>query len=234
MVPVDSATRWHQWSVKGDSGVLARVIEGLDATHPPGWQRLCGAALESFQSLVRPGSAWYALAAAPAHAAVTLSVEQVRGAELRGGRVWFAAGPGSSPQQTAAVPAGSIPGAWDQIMRFLDEGIVPAARAVSGALVLVPTVEDLFLGNLPIDVADRLRKFSRAARKVLPLDRAETDLWHGFGIGAYRARAVTDQRRMVDWLTSESWKREDAMELSLRFFDQCLLLTRYADEVSAA
>src|SRR5262249_12508414 len=105
---------------------------------------------------------------------------------------------------------------------------------VPGALVQVPAPEDLFLGDLPIDVAERLRKFSRAARKVLPLDRAETDLWHGFVIGAARARAVIDPRRFVDWLTSESWSREDAMELSLRFFDQCLLLSRYADEVSAA
>jgi hypothetical protein len=219
--------------VKGDGGVLSRVIEGLDARRPPGWERLCGDALEPFRSLVRPGSAWYALAAAPTDAAVTLSVERVRDAELRGGRVWFPAGPSSPPPaDTAAL--GSIPAAWDQVMRFLDEGIVPAARAVPGASVRVPSLEDLFLGDLPIDVAERLRKFSRAARKVLPLDRAETDLWHGLVIAAYRARAVIDQRRFVDWLAGESWRREDAMELSLRFFDQCLLLSRYADEVSAA
>src|SRR5260221_3140577 len=131
MEPVDSASRWHQWSVKGDGGVLARVIEGLDARHPAGWERLCGDALESFRSLVRPGSAWYALAPAPTYAAVTLSVERVRDAELRGGRAWFAAGPTYPPP--AAPSPGSIPGAWDQVMRFLDKGIVPAARAVSGA-----------------------------------------------------------------------------------------------------
>src|SRR5262249_27502900 len=125
-------------------------------------------------------------------------------------------------------------GAWGQIMRFLDEGIVPAARAVPGASIQVPSLEDLFLGELPTDVADRLQKFSRAARKVLPLDRGETDLWHGFVIGASRARAVIDPRRFVDWLTSASWRKEDARELSLHFFDQCLLLSRYADEVSAA
>jgi hypothetical protein len=119
-------------------------------------------------------------------------------------------------------------------MRFLDEGIVPAARAVPGASVRVPTLEDLFLGDLPTDTAERLRQFSRAARKVLPLDRAETDLWHGFVISASRGGAVVDPRRFVDWLARESWKKEDAMELSLRFFDQCLLLSRYADEVSAA
>ena len=31
MEPVDSASRWHQWSVKGDSGVLARVLDHLEA-----------------------------------------------------------------------------------------------------------------------------------------------------------------------------------------------------------
>jgi hypothetical protein len=119
-------------------------------------------------------------------------------------------------------------------MRFLDEGIVPAARAVPGASVQVPAPEDLFLGELPIDVSERLRTFSRAARKVLPLDCAEADLWHGFVVGAFRTRAVIDQRRFVDWLARESWSREDATELSQRFIDQCLLLSRYADEGSAA
>jgi hypothetical protein len=45
---------------------------------------------------------------------------------------------------------------------------------------------------------------------------------------------VIDPPHFVDWLTRESWSREDAMELSQRFFDQCLLLSRYTDEVSAA
>jgi hypothetical protein len=233
MDPVDSASRWHGWSVKGDGGVLSRVIEGLDARRLPGWQRLRGEALKPFQSLVRPGSAWYSLGPAAAHAGVTLSVERVLDAELRGGRVWFGAGP-SDPLTAATAPPGSIAGAWDQVMRFLDEGIVPAARAVPGASVQVPSTEDLFLGHLPIDVAERLRTFSRAARKVLPLDQAETGLWHGFVISASRDKAVIDPRRFVDWLTGEAWRREDALELSLRFFDQCLLLSRYADEVSAA
>lgn len=234
MEPVDSADRWHRWSVKGDGTVLARVIEVLDAKHPPGWQRLCGAALEPFRSLVRPGSAWYALAPAPTHAAVTLSVERVRDTELRGGRVWFAAGPGSPPQQAAvAESAGSIPGAWDEVMRFLDEGIVPA-QAVAGASVEVPTVQDLFFADLPTEVANRLRMFSQSARKVLPLDRAEADLWHDFVIAAYRGRTVIDERRLVAWLVHEGWRREDALELNVTFFDQCRLLSRYAEEVSAA
>jgi len=233
MEPVDSAARWHQWSVQGDGDVLACVIEALDARHPPEWHRLRGEALEPFRALVRPGSAWYALAPAPTHAAVTLSVERVLDAELRGGRVWFA-GPNRPPQASAAGSTGSIPGAWDEIMRFLDEGIVPAAWTVSGALVRVPTVEDVFFGVMPTDVADRLRKFSQAARKVLPLDRAESGLWHDFVIGAYRARAVIDEPRLVAWLVHQTWRKEDAQELSQRFFDQCLLLSRYTEEVSAA
>jgi hypothetical protein len=232
MEPVDSASRWHGWSVKGDGDVLSRVLAALDARLPPGWQRLREEALEPFRSLVQPGSACYSLERAAANAGVTLSVERVRDAELRGGRVWFAAGPSYPPAATA--PNGSIRGAWDQVMRFLDEGIVPAARAVPGAAVHVPAPEDLFLGELPGEVAERLQKFSRAARKVLPLDQAEADLWHGFVVGAYRSRAVIDPARFVDWLAHESWSREDARELGLRFFDQCLLLSRYADEVPAA
>ena len=61
--------------------------------------------------------------------------------------------PCSYPPPAATAPPGSISGAWDQVMRFLDEGIVPAARAVLGAAVQVPAPEDLFLGDLPTDVA---------------------------------------------------------------------------------
>ena len=225
MEPVESANRWHQWSVKGAGGILAQVLDCLDARRPHGWTRLRGEDLQRFQPLVRPGSAWYSLETTPAYVGVTLSVERLRDSELRGGRVWFSGPPYPTPP--------GIPAAWDQVMRFLDEGIVPAARA-AGASVLAPTPEELFLGDLPPNVAERLRKFSQVARKALPLDRDEAELWRDFVIGAYRARAVIDAPRFIDWLIHESWKRDDATELNLRFFDQCLLLERYADEVSAA
>ncbi len=118
-------------------------------------------------------------------------------------------------------------------MRFLNEGIAPAAEA-AGASIWVPTVEDLFFADLPPEVAASLRKFSQSARKILPLKSDETELWRVFVIGAFRAKAVIDGRRLVDWLAHESWDRNDAAELNLRFFDQCQLLARYGEEVSAA
>lgn len=226
MEPVESANRWHQWSVKGSGDALTQVLDHLDATTPHQWKRLRGEELRPYQTLVRPGSAWYSLETTPSHVGVTLSVERIRDSELRGGRVWFA-----DPPYPTQAP--SIPAAWDQVMLFLDEGIVPAAQA-AGASIWVPSLEDLFLADLPPEVADRLRKFSQSARKVLPLDRDEAELWRGFVIGAYRAKAIIDGRRFVDWLVHESWERKDAAELNLRFFDQCQLLARYAEEVSAA
>ncbi len=232
MDPVDSATRWHRWSVKGDGGVLSRVIDGLDARLPPGWQPIRDEALEALRPLVRRVPRGTTLARTAHHAGASLSVERVREADLRGGWVSIGSGP-AYPVQAAVTPA-SIPGAWDQVMRFLDEGIVPAAKAVPGATVYVPSPQQLFLDDLPVDVAERLQKFSRDARKALPLDRAASDLWQEFVVAAYRAKAVVDPRQFVDWLSFQSWRREDAAELSQRFFDQCLLLSRYADEVSAA
>ena len=76
-------------------------------------------------------------------------------------------------------------------MRFLDEGIVPAAQA-AGAVVFVPVPEELFLADLPSEVVERLRKFSQGTRKIRPLDRDEAELWRAFVIGAYRARAVVE------------------------------------------
>src|SRR5262249_50735185 len=154
MEPVECANRWHQWSAKGNGGVLTQVLDRLDAATPYEWKRLRGEELRPYQTLVRPGSAWYELETTPAHVGVTLSVERIRDSELRGGRVWFAFLP--SP-----TPAPSIPAAWDQIMRFLDEGIVPAAQA-AGASIWVPTLEDLFLADLPPEVANHLRKFSQS------------------------------------------------------------------------
>ena len=175
MEPVECANRWHQWSVKGACGMLTQVLDHLDAATPHKWKRLQGEELRSYQILVRPGLAWYSLETTPSHAGVTLSVERIRDSELRGGRVLFADPP--SP-----TPAPSIPAAWNQVMLFLDEGLVPAAQA-AGALIWVPTLEDLFLADLPPEVADHLQKFSQSARKVLPLDSDEAELWRVFVIG---------------------------------------------------
>jgi len=157
---------------------------------------------------------------------VVLSVERIRDSELRGGRVWFEGPPFPAPTQ-------GIPAAWDQIMRFLDEGIVPAAQS-AGASIWIPASEDLFIADLPRDIAERLRRFSQSARKLLPLDRDESELWLSFVIGAFRAQSVIDARRFVDWLIHQGWEKNAAEELNYRFFDQCLLLMRYAEEVSAA
>lgn len=225
MEAVESANRWHQWSVKGSGNVLTQVLDGLDSRCPHGWLRLRGEELQRFQP-VRSGSAWYSLETTPAYVGMTLSIEQRGDLELRGGRVRFLSDP--LPTQAAVISA-----AWNEVMRFLDEGIVPAARA-AGAFISVPTTQELFLGDLPPDVVERLQTFSQSARKVLPLDRSEAELWQAFVVGAYRARASIDAPRFIDWLANESWKREDATELNMRFFDQCLLLARYAEEVSAA
>jgi hypothetical protein len=198
----------------------------LDANLPTGWKRLSGKDLLPFQALVRPGSAWYASGTMPSHVGVSLSLERLGESELRGGRVWFAGPPDPTPTS-------GIPPAWDHVMRFLDNGVIPAARSV-GAEVRLPTPEEVFLSELPADVRDRLRSFSQVARKSLPLDREEADLWRGFVIAAFRATAVIDARQFTNWLVAEGWSRESAAELNLRFFDHCQLLSRYADEVSAA
>src|SRR5208337_2313059 len=93
----------------------------------------------------------------------------------------------------------------------------------------VPTPEDAFFSNLPVDIRDRLHTFSDAARKPLPLNREEAESWREFVIAAFRAKAVIDAQSFIDWLAAAGWPRETAAELNLRFFDHCLLLSRYAD-----
>jgi hypothetical protein len=116
-------------------------------------------------------------------------------------------------------------------MRFLDEGVVSAARA-AGAQVSAPQTDELFLAELPPEVAGLLIRFSRSARKALPLAADDAQLWHSFVIGAFRARAVVESRRLVEWFVHEGWERDAALELNLRFFEQCRLLSRYAEEAA--
>ena len=98
----------------------------------------------------------------------------------------------------------------------------------------VPTPEEVFFSELPFDVRDRLRTFSDAARKSLPLNREEAELWRDFVIAAFRTKAVIDTQPFIDWLAAAGWPRESAAELNSQLLDHWLLLSRYADEVSAA
>jgi len=226
MDPVENALRWHRWAASGPEAAISEVFRILDANLPDGWQRLAGDELIPYMAMTKPGAGWYAIDPTSSHVGVTLSIERPRATELRSGRVWFAGPP---------HPAGKtgVPAAWDQVGRLLDEGIVPASKA-AGATLRIPTPGDAFFADLPVDIRDRLRTFSDSARKSLPLNRDEAELWRGFVVATFRARVVIDARPFIDWLTAAGWPGESAAELSLQFLDHCLLLSRYADEVSAA
>lgn len=186
---------------------------------------MAGKELAPFQSLVRKGSGWYSIDTTAARVGATLSLEPFKESELRGGRVWFSGPP--YPGSNANIPA-----AWDQIIRLLDDGIIPAARA-AGATLRLPSSEDIFFAELPSGVRDHLREFSEAARRSLPLNREESERWREFVIAAFRSKTVIDAKSFVQWLVANGWPRESAEELNLRFFDQCLLLSQFADEVLA-
>jgi hypothetical protein len=129
MDPVEASSRWHRWAVGGTRSQIDQVLASLDASLPPGWKRLAGKELDPFQSLVRKGSAWYAIDTTIAHIGATLSVERFNDSELRGGRVWFCGPPYPTP----------IPNlAWDRIIRLLQDGIIPAARAAGATAAVCP------------------------------------------------------------------------------------------------
>jgi hypothetical protein len=226
MDPVEGSSRWRRWAAKGTAAAISQLIDVLDTRLPTGWRRLTGDALIPYQSLARPGAAWYAIDPAPCHTGVTLCLERVGESQLRGGSVWLAAPPSPTP------PPG-VASAWDQVMRFLDDGVVPAARS-AGVEMQMPTPEEVFLSDLPADVRDRLNAFSKTARKSLPLGREEAELWRGFVVAAFRAKAIIDPGPFTDWLVADGWAREAADELTARFFDHSQLLSQYAEEVSAA
>lgn len=228
MEPAEAYSRWRSWTIAGTVDQFAHLFQQLDANLPPGWRPATGEDQKPFRVLGRNGheGVWYATDSTPSHIGALLSIDKVRETELRGGQVLFAGPPYPGPNS-------NIPNTWRQVVRLLDEGIVPAARA-AGAAVRLPTPEDVFLSELPFEVRDRLQTFSSAARKTLPLNRREAESWHSFVVAAFRSKTIVDAEPLAAWLTADGWPKEFAANLSLLFFDQSLLLTQFADELVIA
>ncbi|HET6880571.1 MAG TPA: hypothetical protein VFI31_10475 [Pirellulales bacterium] len=224
MDPEEASSRWHRWAVCGKTSQIDQVLSYLGANLPQAWKRLDGNDLAPFESLVKKGSTWYAFTGNSPVGAV-VSLERIKDAELRGGRVLFPAPP--SPGPTANVSA-----LWDEIIRLLNHGIIPAARA-AGAALRLPSSADVFFAELPIAVRDRLQAFVDAARKTLPLNREEAERWHEFVVTAFRSRTVIDGNMFVHWLTENGWQQALAKELNQRLYYESLLLSRFTDEVLA-
>lgn len=226
MDPHKAVIRWSEWTARGPADDITRVIDQLDANLPAGWKRLTAEDLTPYQPMAKTGSAWYGLDPTSEHPGVALSLERPADEELRGGRVWF-------PGPRDASGKLMVPAAWDQVIGFLEDGIVPVLKS-SRLVVHLPSPEEVFLAELPMEVRHQLEAFSNAARKLLPLDREEAELWRAFVIAAFRSRSTIAGSQLADWLAANGWAKSAACELSQRFFDHCLLLSQYADEVSAA
>ncbi len=226
MSPVEQVMRWSRWKATGSEDAISKVLAILDANLPSGWRRLTGEDLFHYRSLNGPGAGWYRLDASPSCGGVVLSIDRPGESELRGGWVWF-----DGPPPSAGGPGDHA--TWDDVGRFLDEGIVPAARA-AGASVRVPSPQEVFFSDLPHEVGNDLRRFSDAACNSLPLNGEEAELWREFVIAAFRANAVIEAEPFIDWLGAAGWPRNAATELNAQLVNQWRLLSQYADEVSAA
>jgi hypothetical protein len=226
MDPVENAWRWKRWTAKGPESAISEVFRILDANLPSGWRRLTGDELLQYGSMVKPGSGWYGLEAPPPDAGVVLSIERPVPSLMAGGWVWL-------PRPSSPTATNGVAAEWADVGRFFDEAVVPAVKA-AGANLRVSTPEEVFYSELPIDVRNRLQAFSDAARKSLPLNRDEAELWRDFVIAVFRLNALIDPQPFINWLAAAGWPKESAAELDSQLRDQWLLLSRYVDEVSAA
>ena len=225
MDPFDAFTRWQNWRIEGTADQLASVLARLDANLPAGWQKTNPEGVPELEALVRDGASLYRLDATPEHIAVSLNIVPVPPSGLRGGQVRF----GGSSRPPAKI---DLPAVWQEVLRFLDQGVKPAAEGVA-ARVWVPSTADLFFKGLPIDIRDLLQTFSARSGKTLPLGKDAIRLWHEFVVAAFRSETLFDSDSMKEWLISQGWPSPAATELVSRFFDQCTLLTRYVDELAA-
>jgi hypothetical protein len=215
MLPEEAVSRWRDWRVKGTAGVIADFFSRLNAHLPGGWR----GSNHTERHMETNGETHYTFETPSPAEEVTLSVDRWGESGLRPGFV-----------KGRRVKAGSY---WNEVMRFLDEGIVPAAQAV-GAEIRVPSPGDFFLSDLPSDARDQLRTFSKTARKSLPLNNEETEQWRGFVIAFFRAKAVIDPALFADWLVNDGWSIEAAADLTNQFFDLCRFLSRFQEEAPAA
>lgn len=225
MDPVEAYDRWHNWRVEGTASQLSSVLARLDVNLPAGWRKPNREEVPELASLLKDGASAYCLDATPAHIAVSLSIVPVRDTALRGGQVWF--GGIRRPPAKSELPA-----VWEQILQFLDQGIKPAAEGLR-VCITVPSKADLFLAELSFDVRERLETFSSRADKTLPLRRNTLELWHQFVVAAFRAKTRIDGDSLRQWLLLAGWPSEAAYELPLRFYEQCMLLARYTEELAA-
>lgn len=224
MDPYDAFNRWQNWRVEGTASQLSSVLEHLDANLPAGWRKANRDDLPEPESPVEEGANSYYLDATPDHIAVGVRVVPAPPSGLRGGQFWF----GGSRRPLAKADSRAI---WEQIVRFLDRGIKPAAEGVA-ARVWVPSTADLFFNGLPIDIRDFLQTFSASSGKTFPLGRDALGLWHDFVVSAFRSRTRVESVPMQEWLIAQGWPAPGAKELVSRFYDQCQLLTRYAEELA--
>lgn len=245
MDPVESTWRWKRWSVTGPEDAISNTLSNLDANLPSGWRRLAGNELVPFGSLVRPGSAWYGLAPDPSRGTIAVSVERPAPSQLRGGWVRSSVRHCLADSNDVLTPVGEagpfldegvIPrgkAVWDEVGRFLDEGVVPAARE-AGVVIRVPPPEAAPFSKQPFEVEEGLRRFLDAECKSLPLDRKAAESWRDFVVAVFRMKAIIDAQPFINWLVATGWPMESAAALYSQLGDDCLLLARYADEVSAA
>jgi hypothetical protein len=224
MDPVENAWRWMRWTATGPESAISEVFRILHANLPSGWRHPTGEELLRYRGWGEPGSGCYVLEATPPEDGIVLSIERPVPTLMTGGRVWLPGPP--SPTATNGVPA-----AWNDVGRFFEEGVVPAVKA-AGATLRAPTSEEVFFSELPFEAGERLRTFSDTARKTLPLNREETELWRDFVIAAFRANAGIDTQPFINWLSAAGWPRGAAAELNSQLLDQWHFLARYVDEVS--
>lgn len=221
MDPYQGLVRWEHWRVSGSAAVLSKVIEHLNANLPAGWKRTdrLGGPTSLFPPDERVGQ--YAIDSTSGQVVTRLNLERLRETELRGGRVLF----------SRSIPSASdLEESWNQVIRLLEEGIIPSARAAE-ATIHAPTLEEIFFEDLPFEVRDRLETFSNSSRKCLPLDYRETELWNEFVVTAFRSQTAIDDEPFANWFVAHGWLREPAETLKARFFDECRLLSTYREEV---
>lgn len=225
MKAADCAIRWNRWNVIGTKEEIEQFINELNGNLPTGWRPSTQHEIPSSGSAQANGGFWYTWETDSSNWGIILKIQHLSERYLTGGDVRF-----TSPTKVFSVPD-DCSVSWNDVMDFLDKAIAPAAKA-SGIQAEIPSFQDMFLSDLPFDARQKLLEFTKLARKVLPLNRQEAEVWQKFVIWVFRTKAIVDTDPFIAYLIAEGWPKETAEVLCTKLYDQYELLARYAEEVS--
>jgi hypothetical protein len=200
---------WRSSLYRGDSAVVDRFLDTIDATLSPGWVR----DREYEQTRVRPDRVRYYRFDPEGDAAVRACLQRVTETRVRGGAV----------QVLRHSPTGDPERIGRLVAEFAD-GCVLAAANAAGA----PRTRPAFGPRSAVTLAAEMlfTRLADTADGEWPLTDRAQGLWDELVSVCLAEQVAIDRAELVQWLADSGWEQEAVTALADRFFADSEWLAR--------